>query len=203
MLYNYVCMCYITTGAHVHVPMQGEKIFYLIPPTAENLEIYENWYISPNSNEVFLGDLVPKCYKCLVSAGNTLFTPSGVCVFVCVCVCVFVFVCVCVCVCVCLCVCVFVCVCVCVCVFVCVCLCVCVCMYVCMWKSGGGGGGGGGGLVVHVWITAIVQTHMTSIATIKMSANPASVYQSGRTSSGCDGMSLEERPQSPKSMQIT
>ena len=56
---------------------QGEKIFYLIPPTEENLIRYEQWVMSANQSEVFFGDLVPKCYICRVRQGNTLFIPSG------------------------------------------------------------------------------------------------------------------------------
>ena len=62
------------------LPTQGEKIFYLIPPTEENLKVYESWSLSYHYTDVFLGDLVPKCYMCRLSAGNTLFTPSGRCV---------------------------------------------------------------------------------------------------------------------------
>ena len=59
---------------------QGEKIFYFIPPTEENLLKYEQWVMSSNQSEIFFGDKVPKCYKCHVSAGNTLFIPTGECV---------------------------------------------------------------------------------------------------------------------------
>ena len=43
----------------------------------ENLLRYEQWVMSSNQSEIFFGDKVPKCYKCNISAGNTLFIPTG------------------------------------------------------------------------------------------------------------------------------
>lgn len=56
---------------------QGEKIFYLIKPTATNLALYEEWSSSPNQSEVFFGEKVDKCYKCVVRPGTTLLIPTG------------------------------------------------------------------------------------------------------------------------------
>lgn len=56
---------------------QGEKIFYLIKPTPANLALYEAWSSSPNQSEVFFGDRVDKCYKCVVTQGTTLLIPTG------------------------------------------------------------------------------------------------------------------------------
>lgn len=56
---------------------KGEKIFYLIKPTPTNLALYEEWSSSPNQSEVFFGEKVDKCYKCVVSPGTTLFIPTG------------------------------------------------------------------------------------------------------------------------------
>lgn len=67
-------------------PIQGEKVFYLIPPTEENLTHYEQWVLSSSQSEVFFGDLVSKCYCCRVRQGNTLFIPSGGFVAVSLCV---------------------------------------------------------------------------------------------------------------------
>jgi len=61
-----VCLC-----------AQGEKIFYLIKPTKANLALYESWSSSPNQSEVFFGDKVDKCYKCVVKQGTTIFLPTG------------------------------------------------------------------------------------------------------------------------------
>lgn len=57
--------------------VQGEKIFYLIKPTLDNLALYEAWSSSPNQSEVFFGDKVDKCYKCVVPQGTTLLIPTG------------------------------------------------------------------------------------------------------------------------------
>lgn len=57
--------------------LQGEKIFYLIKPTPTNLALYEAWSSSPNQSEVFFGDKVDKCYKCVVPQGTTLLIPTG------------------------------------------------------------------------------------------------------------------------------
>lgn len=52
-------------------------MFYLIKPTPANLELYEAWSSSPNQSEVFFGDKVEKCYKCVVPQGTTLLIPTG------------------------------------------------------------------------------------------------------------------------------
>ncbi|KAL5515084.1 hypothetical protein EMCRGX_G000202 [Ephydatia muelleri] len=64
------------TSVWYHI-LRGEKVFYLIPPSDESLRLYENWVMSSDQSEVFFGDLVPKCYECHLSAGNTFFIPSG------------------------------------------------------------------------------------------------------------------------------
>uniref|UniRef100_A0A7N6FKU5 Lysine-specific demethylase 7A n=1 Tax=Anabas testudineus TaxID=64144 RepID=A0A7N6FKU5_ANATE len=58
------------TSVWYHV-LWGEKIFYLIKPTPTNLALYEAWSSSPNQSEVFFGDKVEKCYKCVVPQGTT------------------------------------------------------------------------------------------------------------------------------------
>ncbi|XP_065178289.1 lysine-specific demethylase 7B-like [Sycon ciliatum] len=55
----------------------GEKIFYMIRPTKENLDLFEKWSSSPKQNEVFFGDQVDKCYRCRVLPGETFFIPTG------------------------------------------------------------------------------------------------------------------------------
>ncbi|KAI4902439.1 hypothetical protein NFI96_011490 [Prochilodus magdalenae] len=64
------------TSVWYHV-LWGEKIFYLIKPTPTNLALYEEWSSSPNQSEVFFGEKVDKCYKCVVRQGTTLFIPTG------------------------------------------------------------------------------------------------------------------------------
>ncbi|XP_073723436.1 lysine-specific demethylase 7A [Misgurnus anguillicaudatus] len=64
------------TSVWYHV-LWGEKIFYLIKPTKANLALYESWSSSHNQSEVFFGDKVDKCYKCVVKQGSTVFLPTG------------------------------------------------------------------------------------------------------------------------------
>ncbi|XP_070612422.1 lysine-specific demethylase 7A isoform X2 [Erythrolamprus reginae] len=64
------------TSVWYHV-LWGEKIFYLIKPTNDNLAIYESWSSSVTQSEVYFGDKVDKCYKCVVKQGHTLFVPTG------------------------------------------------------------------------------------------------------------------------------
>ncbi|XP_040031219.2 lysine-specific demethylase 7A [Gasterosteus aculeatus] len=64
------------TSVWYHV-LWGEKVFYLIKPTPANLALYEAWSSSPNQSEVFFGDRVEKCYKCIVPQGTTLLIPTG------------------------------------------------------------------------------------------------------------------------------
>ncbi|XP_032444997.1 lysine-specific demethylase 7A [Xiphophorus hellerii] len=64
------------TSVWYHV-LWGEKIFYLMKPTPTNLALYEAWSSSPNQSEVFFGDKVDKCYKCVVTQGTTLLIPTG------------------------------------------------------------------------------------------------------------------------------
>ena len=37
---------------------QGEKIFYLVEPTPENMDLYLQWMLKPNHHELFFGDMV-------------------------------------------------------------------------------------------------------------------------------------------------
>ncbi|CAN2391787.1 demethylase 7A [Pristimantis euphronides] len=64
------------TSVWYHV-LWGEKIFYLIKPTEENLALYESWSSSVTQSEEFFGDKVDNCYKCVVKQGHTLFLPTG------------------------------------------------------------------------------------------------------------------------------
>ncbi|XP_066284104.1 lysine-specific demethylase 7B-like isoform X2 [Branchiostoma lanceolatum] len=64
------------TSVWYHV-LRGEKIFYLIRPTPTNLGLYERWASSSNQSEMFFGDQVDSCYKCVVKQGQTLFIPTG------------------------------------------------------------------------------------------------------------------------------
>ncbi|CAF4088763.1 unnamed protein product [Rotaria sp. Silwood2] len=57
--------------------VRGEKIFYIIEPTDENLQKYADWSGSPTESETFLGDCVTNCYKMHLREENTIFIPPG------------------------------------------------------------------------------------------------------------------------------
>ncbi|XP_039091303.1 lysine-specific demethylase 2A isoform X1 [Hyaena hyaena] len=59
---------------HIH---QGGKVFWLIPPTAHNLELYENWLLSGKQGDIFLGDRVSDCQRIELKQGYTFVIPSG------------------------------------------------------------------------------------------------------------------------------
>jgi len=64
------------TSVWYHI-IRGQKIFWLIPPTDENLKLYEEWTMSGKQGDVFFGDTVAKCGKIALKPGNTLLIPSG------------------------------------------------------------------------------------------------------------------------------
>ncbi|KAJ8705324.1 hypothetical protein PYW07_011151 [Mythimna separata] len=64
------------TTVWYHV-LHGRKIFYLIPPTATNLALYQQWSAANNQNERFFGDMVEWYGTAELSAQQTLFIPSG------------------------------------------------------------------------------------------------------------------------------
>ena len=53
------------------------KIFWLIPPTERNLQLYEQWTLSGKQSDIFFGDMVEKCGRINLEAGNTFLIPSG------------------------------------------------------------------------------------------------------------------------------
>ncbi|RNA04854.1 histone lysine demethylase PHF8-like isoform X2 [Brachionus plicatilis] len=57
--------------------VKGDKIFYLIEPSDENLKLYEQWNTLKNQSEIFFGDRVKNCYQFELKAGNTILLPSG------------------------------------------------------------------------------------------------------------------------------
>ena len=57
--------------------LRGEKIFWLIPPTPANLKAYEAWTLSGKQSDSFFGDIVEKCGRVVVQAGNSLMIPAG------------------------------------------------------------------------------------------------------------------------------
>eukprot|EP01119_Soliformovum_irregulare_P015148 TRINITY_DN4222_c0_g1_i1.p1 TRINITY_DN4222_c0_g1~~TRINITY_DN4222_c0_g1_i1.p1 ORF type:complete len:522 (-),score=114.71 TRINITY_DN4222_c0_g1_i1:148-1713(-) len=57
--------------------LKGQKLFFFIPPTEENLVKYADWSTSLDQNEIFFADKVDKCYLTLLNPGQTLFIPTG------------------------------------------------------------------------------------------------------------------------------
>uniref|UniRef100_H2SK80 Lysine (K)-specific demethylase 2Aa n=1 Tax=Takifugu rubripes TaxID=31033 RepID=H2SK80_TAKRU len=64
------------TSVWYHI-LRGSKIFWLIPPTPQNLELYENWVLSGKQGDVFLGDRVSDCQRIELKQGYTFIIPSG------------------------------------------------------------------------------------------------------------------------------
>ncbi|GMT25874.1 hypothetical protein PFISCL1PPCAC_17171, partial [Pristionchus fissidentatus] len=56
---------------------RGQKIFYVVEPTAENLDIYQKHQLRTD-REVFLGDIYgDKCWRVVIEEGQTLMIPAG------------------------------------------------------------------------------------------------------------------------------
>ncbi|XP_067014972.2 jmjC domain-containing histone demethylation protein 1 [Anabrus simplex] len=64
------------TSVWYHI-LKGSKIFWLIPPTERNMQLYEQWVLSGKQADVFFGDTVDKCGRVTLTAGNTFFIPTG------------------------------------------------------------------------------------------------------------------------------
>uniref|UniRef100_A0A4W5KPP2 [histone H3]-dimethyl-L-lysine(36) demethylase n=1 Tax=Hucho hucho TaxID=62062 RepID=A0A4W5KPP2_9TELE len=57
--------------------LRGGKVFWLIPPTPQNLELYEDWVLSGKQGDVFLGDKAQDCQRIELKQGYTFMIPSG------------------------------------------------------------------------------------------------------------------------------
>ncbi|KAL9889603.1 lysine demethylase 2 [Glossina fuscipes fuscipes] len=64
------------TSVWYHI-LKGSKVFWLIPPTEKNLQLYEKWVLSGKQSDIFFGDTVEKCARVYLTAGNTFFIPTG------------------------------------------------------------------------------------------------------------------------------
>ncbi|XP_022128242.1 jmjC domain-containing histone demethylation protein 1 [Pieris rapae] len=64
------------TSVWYHI-LRGAKVFWLIPPTERNLQLYEKWVLSGKQSDVFFGDTVEKCIRVHLQAGHTFFIPTG------------------------------------------------------------------------------------------------------------------------------
>lgn len=54
------------------------QVFWLIPPTPQNLELYENWVLSGKQGDIFLGDRASDCQRIELKQGCTFIIPSGI-----------------------------------------------------------------------------------------------------------------------------
>jgi hypothetical protein len=67
------------TAVWYHV-MSGEKTFCLIPPTKENLAVYEDWLCRPDQADLFLPDMIPDpnlVIRVSLKASQTLVIPTA------------------------------------------------------------------------------------------------------------------------------
>uniref|UniRef100_A0A1A8GQ11 [histone H3]-dimethyl-L-lysine(36) demethylase n=1 Tax=Nothobranchius korthausae TaxID=1143690 RepID=A0A1A8GQ11_9TELE len=64
------------TSVWYHI-LRGSKVFWLIPPTHPNLELYENWVLSGKQGDIFLGDRASDCQRIELKQGCTFIIPSG------------------------------------------------------------------------------------------------------------------------------
>lgn len=64
------------TSVWYHI-LRGKKVFWLIPPSPQNLEMYENWVLSGKQGDIFLGDKCHDCQRIELLQGYTFMIPSG------------------------------------------------------------------------------------------------------------------------------
>ncbi|XP_025092678.1 lysine-specific demethylase 2A-like isoform X3 [Pomacea canaliculata] len=64
------------TSVWYHI-LHGEKVFWLIPPTPDNVERYVHWILSAKQGDYFLADDMDQCQMIRLYAGNTFIIPSG------------------------------------------------------------------------------------------------------------------------------
>uniref|UniRef100_A0A1A7XUH1 [histone H3]-dimethyl-L-lysine(36) demethylase n=1 Tax=Iconisemion striatum TaxID=60296 RepID=A0A1A7XUH1_9TELE len=64
------------TSVWYHI-LRGAKVFWLIPPSPQNLDMYENWVLSGKQGDIFLGDKCHDCQRIELNQGNTFIIPSG------------------------------------------------------------------------------------------------------------------------------
>ncbi|GAB6031109.1 hypothetical protein CHUAL_007917 [Chamberlinius hualienensis] len=64
------------TSVWYHI-LHGRKVFWLIPPTELNVQLYEQWVLSGKQGDVFFGDTVDECGRIELQEGWTFFIPTG------------------------------------------------------------------------------------------------------------------------------
>jgi F-box/leucine-rich repeat protein 10/11 len=75
---RHLCYNLVTIHNRYHI-VWGEKIFYFIRPTAQNLKIYESWSQSPTQSSTFLPHLIApgETYQVHLRSGDTMIIPGG------------------------------------------------------------------------------------------------------------------------------
>ena len=63
--------------SNYHPPLVDRQVFWLIPPSPQNLETYENWVLSGKQGDIFLGDKCHDCQRIELKQGYTFMIPSG------------------------------------------------------------------------------------------------------------------------------
>ena len=71
----YVCLSQIFWLNVFYVCLS--QIFWLIPPTEENIELYEAWTLSGKQGDMFFADQVKSCQRIRLQEGHTFFIPTG------------------------------------------------------------------------------------------------------------------------------
>ena len=64
------------TSVWYHI-VRGGKVFWLIPPTEKNIQLYEQWTLSGKQSDIFFGDTVEQCARVHLTEGNTFLIPTG------------------------------------------------------------------------------------------------------------------------------
>ncbi|KAL8611260.1 hypothetical protein ACOMHN_013691 [Nucella lapillus] len=64
------------TSVWYHV-LKGEKVFFFVEPTEENLRLFEVWESSSKQTQTFFGDMVDQCWRLVVKQGQTVFIPTA------------------------------------------------------------------------------------------------------------------------------
>lgn len=64
------------TSVWYHI-LKGHKVFWLIPPSERNIQLYEQWVLSGKQADIFFGDTVDNCARVHLYDGFTFFIPTG------------------------------------------------------------------------------------------------------------------------------
>ncbi|XP_015787809.1 lysine-specific demethylase 2A [Tetranychus urticae] len=64
------------TSVWYHI-LKGQKVFWLIPPSERNIQLFEQWVLSGKQSDIFFGDTVEQCARIRLYDGYTFFIPTG------------------------------------------------------------------------------------------------------------------------------